>query len=216
MEHPCSPPVPKLDALARDRSVTRSLCARADYVLIGASLLAGAGLAVLLCFPEFVPPAVRPHVDLGGSPWRLALPIAVLPLMLTLISIGAVLNPWRSRRALRWLARLPFPFAHRGYLTALKREPGTNALQLLLVFDHVPGQDDFALLCKRRVPRSKLVWQDDNTVMVRSPPELATTGSYTRGIYNNARLHHWFQAVAAPFLIDLHRKAGLKKVELRT
>ena len=68
----------------------------------------------------------------------------------------------------------------------------------------------------QREPRSKLIWQDEACVMVRSPAELATRGSCARGVYNYAQLHHWFRAVAAPFLIVLHRRAGLKKVELRT
>ncbi|MBS1149771.1 MAG: hypothetical protein H6Q89_1469, partial [Myxococcaceae bacterium] len=33
MDHPCSAPVPTADALARDRSVRRSLSSRHDYLL---------------------------------------------------------------------------------------------------------------------------------------------------------------------------------------
>ncbi len=216
MEHSCSKPVPTADALARDRSVRRSLSSRSDYLLIGFSVLAGAILSAAICVPErvFLPLPIR--VDLGEHALRLALPIAVIPLMVTLVLIGAVLTPWRCNLEQRWLGRLPFPFAHRGYLMALKRESSTHSLQLLLTFDHEPPQRDFEQLCKSRVPRAKLTWQDETCVMVRSPPELVTRGSYARGVYNNAQVHAWFRRVAAPFLIDLHRKAGLKKVEIRT
>ena len=216
MEHSCSSPVPTADALARDRSVRRSLSSRSDYLLIGFSVLAGAVLSAAICVPErvFLPLPIR--VDLGEHALRLALPIAVFPLMVTLVLISAVLTPWRCSREQRWLKGLPFPFAHQGYLMALKRDSSANALQLLLTFDHQPVQKDFEELCRSRVPRSKLIWQDEACVMVRSPAELATRGSYARGVYNNAQLHHWFRGVAAPFLIDLHRRAGLKKVELRT
>jgi hypothetical protein len=214
MEHPCSPPVPGADVLAKDRSVRRSLSSRSDYLLIGASLIGGIGLAAAICVPERVFLPVR--VDLGEHALRLALPIAVFPLMVTLVVIGAVLTPWRCRLEQSWLKSLPFPFAHRGYLMALKRDASAGPLQLLLTFDHEPAQKDFEELCRSRVPRSKLIWQDEACVLVRSPPELETKDSYARGVYNNAKLHHWFRRVAAPFLIDLHRKAGLKKVELRT
>ena len=214
MEHSCSQPVPNTDALARDRSVRRSLSSRSDYLLIGTSVIAGIGLAAAVCVPERVFLPVR--IDLGEHALRLALPLAVLPLMLTLVLIGGVLTPLRCKLERGWLERLPFPFAHRGYLMSLKRESSANSLQLLLTFDHEPPQQDFAALCKSRLPRAKLVWQDEVTVMVASPPELATKDGYSRGVYNNARLHHWFRRVASPFLIDLHRKAGLKKVELRT
>lgn len=216
MEHSCSDPVPTADALIRDRSVRRSLSSRSDYLLIGASVIAGAVLSAAICVPERVALPLPIRVDLGEHALRLALPIAVFPLMLTLVLIGAVLTPWRCNLERQWLKRLPFPFAHRGYLMALKRESSAHALQLLLTFDHEPAQKDFEQLCKSRVPRSKLIWQDEACVLVRSPPDLATKGSYARGVYNNAQLHAWFRRVAAPFLIDLHRKAGLKKVEIRT
>ncbi len=214
MEHGVVPPVPRLDALARDRSVQKSLSSRTDYLLIGASVIAGLVLAAVLCVPQRVFLPVR--VDLGEHALRLALPIAVFPLMVTLVLIGTVLTPWRCRLEQRWLARLPFPFAHRGYLMALKRESSTNALQLLLTFDHEPPHKDFEQMCKSRFPGSKLVWQDEVCVMVQSPAKLMTKDGYTRGVYNNAQLHRWFRQVAAPFLAQLHRKAGLKKVELRT
>lgn len=216
MDHPCSAPVPTADALARDRSVRRSLSSRHDYLLIGASLLTGIGLALAAYLPERVSLPVR--VNLGELALPLALPIAVFPLMLTLIAISAVLTPWRCRLEQQWLKSLPFPFAHRGYLMALKRESSAASLELLLTFDHLPTQSELEQLCKARLPRAKLIWQDDNCVLVRSPPELLTQKSeaYARGVYNNARMHRWFRRVAAPFLIDLHRKAGLKKVELRT
>src|SRR5687768_3035727 len=106
MEHPCSPPVPSLDALARDRSVTRSLAARSDYVLIGASLIFGVAIAVALCAPELLPIALPFHVDLGEHRLPLALPIGVFPLLITLVGIGVVLTPSRKRQSLDWLARL--------------------------------------------------------------------------------------------------------------
>ena len=214
MEHSCSPPVPKVDALARDRSVRRSLSSRGDYLLIGASLLVGISLAAAICFPERLSMPAR--VDLGEYAVRLALPIAMFPVLMTLVLITAVLGPLRCRLEQRWLERLPFPFAHRGYLQVLKRDSSTNALQLLLTFDHEPPQKDFDQMCRSRVPRSKLVWQDEVTVLVASPPELATKDAFSSGAYNNAKLHFWFRRVAAPFLTDLYRRAGLKKVELRT
>lgn len=214
MEHSVSKPLPITDELARDRSVKRSLSSRSDYLLIGTSLIAGIGLAAAICIPERLFLPVR--VDLGEHALRLAVPLAVFPLMVTLVMIGAVLTPMRCKLEQRWLAGLPFPFAHRGYLMVLKRDSSTNALQLLLTFDHQPPQKDFERMCRSRVPGSKLVWQDDVCVMICSPADLVTKDSYARGVYNNARLHRWFRRVAAPFLTDLHRKAGLKRVELRT
>jgi hypothetical protein len=216
MEHLCSDPVPTVDALARDRSVRRSLSSRSDYLLIGASLAMGAVLCAAICMPERIRLPLPVRVDLGKHALRLALPIAVFPLLVMLVGIGAVLTPWRCRLEQQWLRRLPFPFAHRGYLLALKRDSGANPLELLLTFNHPPDQKDFEQLSKSRFPRSKLIWQDEACVLVRSPLDLGPKGSYARGVYNNAPVHAWFRRVAAPFLIDLHRKAGLKKVEIRT
>lgn len=198
----------------RDRAVRRSLSSRTDYLLIGASLLTGLVLAAVLCVPQRVFLPVQ--IDLGEHALRLALPIAMFPLLSTLVLITVVLTPWRLQLERTWLDALPFPFAHRGYLTALKKESSTANLQLLLTFDHEPPQKDFAELCASRVPGAKLVWQDEVTVMLRSPVALETKGSYARGAYNNAKLHRWFRRDAAPFLVDLHKRGGLKKVELRT
>ena len=210
--------MPSTDALTRDRSVRRSLSSRRDYVKIGASILVGIGLAAVLCVPERIPGGlVFPfRINLGDHALRLAAPIAAFPLMVMLLLIGAVLTPLRWKGEQRWLGALPFPFAHRGYLMVLKHESGTNNLQLLLTFDHHPPQQDFEQLSRMRLPGSKLVWQDEACVMVRSPPGLGAKTGYTRAAYNNAELHHWFRRVAAPFLVSLHAKAGLKKVELRS
>lgn len=213
MEHRCTPPVPAKDPAARDRSVRRSLAARADYLLLGLSLAIGVGAALLACFPALVHQPARVH--LGDWTTRLALPIALFPLAFMLVLIGAVLMPLRAASELRWLAGLPFPFAHQGYFAVLKKDPATNGLQLLLTFDHAPKQADVETLCKARFRGSKLVWQDDRCVLVQSP-KLKPASGYARGVYANAPLHRWFRRVAAPFLSDLHRRAGLQKVELRT
>lgn len=214
MEHHCTPPVPSNDPLARDRSVKKSLTSRRDYLLIGSSILGGVALSAAICVPERVFLPFR--VDLGPHALRLALPLAVFPLMVALVLIGTVLTPWRLGLERQWLRKLPFPFAHRGYLTVLKRDPGNNALQLLLTFDHQPPQKDFEQMCRSKVRGSKLVWQDEVCVLVQSPAAATVGGSFSRGTYNNAQLHRWFRKVAAPFLADLHRKAGLKKVEVRS
>lgn len=213
MEHRCTPPVPAKDPAARDRSVRKSLAARGDFVLLGLSLVVGIGAALLACFPALVHQPARVH--LGEWNERLALPIAVFPLAWSLLFISAVLTPLRAAAELRWLAALPFPFAHQGYFTVLKKDPAANGLQLLLTFEHAPKQADVETLCKSRVRGSKLVWQDDRCILVESPKRAAPS-AYARGVYANAPLHRWFRRVAAPFLCDLHRRAGLKKVELRT
>src|SRR5687767_4067072 len=153
MEHHSCPPLPPNDPLARDRSVKRSLSSRSDYLLIGTSLLGGLGLAAAICVPERVFLPVR--VDLGEHALRMAIPLAVFPLMVTLVLISTVLTPWRCKLEQQWLQALPFPFAHRGYLMALKRDSASNALQLLLTFDHEPPQKEFEQMCRSRVPRSK-------------------------------------------------------------
>lgn len=206
--------MPAKDPLTRDRTVRKSLASRRDFLPIGTSLVAGLGAAVLAVAPHLVH---QPHrVNLGDFATRLALPIAVFPLAFTLVLIGVVLTPLRAGAELRWLKALPFPFAHQGYLTVLKKDPGTNGLQLLLTFEKPPVQADVETLCRSKFKGSKLVWQDERCVLVQSPPGLRTTSSYARGVYANAALHRWFRRVAAPFLSDLHRRAGLKKVELRT
>ena len=215
MDYPCSPPAPSNDELARHRVVTRSLAERNDYLLIGMSLLGGGLLCGAICFPHRLGWTVR--VELGEHASLFALPLAVVPLMLTLILISAVLTPWRRGLELAWLAALPFPFAHRGYLTVLRRESGANDLKLLLTFDHEPAPRDVETLCTLALPSSKLIWQDERCVLVRSPPGLETKelrGNFG-GIYTNGKLHRWFRRVAAPFLIKLHQSGGLKKVELR-
>lgn len=200
--------------MARDRAVRRSLAARGDFLLLGFSLVAGAGASLLACFPHLVNQPQRVH--LGDFATRLALPIGLFPLAFTLVVIGVVLTPLRAASELRWLAALPFPFAHQGYFTVLKRDPSTNALQLLLTFHKPPNPADVETLCKAKFRGSKLVWQDERCVLVESPPKLKTRTGYQRGVYANAALHRWFRKTAAPFLSDLYRRAGLKKVELRT
>ena len=215
MENPTSAAVPSTDALARDRVVTLSLAGRSDYLLIGISLLAGLLASARLCFPHrFGWPIDHPF---GKNAMLFALPIAIGPLMLSLLLIGWVLTPWRRGLELRWLAGLPFPFAHRGYLTVLKRELSANQLQLLLTFTHEPRRSDLEELLRMKLPHSKLVWQDERCVMVRSPASLDSKEP-RKGLAtaSNARLHRWFRRVAAPLLTRLHRDGGLKKVELRS
>jgi len=207
MEHPTSPAVPAKDPLARDRIVTRSLAGRTDYLLIGMGLIAGMVLCARLCFPERLGWPI--DLRLGRHATLFALPIAMGPLLVTLILIGWVLTPWRRGLELRWLAALPFPFSHEGYLRVLKRETRDNALELLVTFQHPPAQADAEGLLKPKLPGSKLVWQDAQCVLVRCPatPERRT---------GNAPLHHWFRWVAAPLLGAMHRKKVLKKVEVRS
>lgn len=211
MDHPCSPPVSLNDELTRDRIVTRSLAERGDYLLIGMSLLGGAWLSAVVCFPHRLGWTVR--YELGAHTALFAVAFVVLPLVFVLLMIGAILTPWRRGLELRWLGSLPFPFAHQGYLRVLKRESSANNLQLLLTFDQQPKPEQVKTLCELRLPGSKVVWQDERCVLVQSPRELETKG---RGVSSNARLHRWFRRAAAPFFTTLHRDGGLKKVEVRS
>jgi hypothetical protein len=210
MEHPCTPPVPPGDELARHRVVSRSLADRHDYFLIGASLLFGLGASAAICFPVQV--GLPLQYSLGERPWIFAAPIALGPFMLTAVLIATVLTPWRRGLELEWLAGLPFQFSHRGYLTLLNRESGGNRLELVLSFDHEPVHEDFEALCRRRLPGSKLRWEDGHAVMVASPAALE---GRERRVYTNARLHRWFRRTAGPWLATLHEKAGLLKVNVR-
>ena len=214
MDHRCTDPVRAKDPLARDRAVRRSLSARGDFLLIGLSLIAGVAAVLLACFPMLVHQPQRVH--LGELTTRLALPIGLFPLVFTLLTIGLVLTPMRASSERHWLTRLPFPFAHQGYFTTLRRDPSTNGLQLLLTFHQAPNPADVELLCKAKLRGCKLVWQDERCILVESPPKLRPRTGYRAGLYGNAALHRWFRKVAAPFLGDLYRRAGLKKVEVRT
>jgi len=188
--HPTSEPVTAANPLFSDDAVRMALTrSRADRVVGLALVLVGWAGAAWMQFGK---------VDVQQADVRQG---AVFSLLVgpALLAIGAsfLVKSLRLGRERAWLAALPFPFAHEGYLRALGSASEGGA-ELVLRFASPPEAGVVEALAASFGVRAK--GEEAGTVRVEAPAGQA--------------LHPWFRRRAAPLLVKLRAEHGLDAVEI--
>src|SRR5262249_44827505 len=127
-------------------------------------------------------------------------------------------TPRRARTELAWLATLPFPFAHEGYLEALARHDDRVGFDLVLHFDRAVTTETLAASIEAagldQAPRAR----GATTLVIATPQFESRHESSTRTSsttwYDTSPLHRWFRHRAVPLLSALVRENGLRAVEI--
>jgi hypothetical protein len=165
---------------------------------------------------------VAPSIAAGELPGQLTMTLAFLALAAPVIAAAVfaklVAAPRRARSELAWLATLPFPFAHEGYLAALAQHGDRVGFDLVLHFERAVTTDVLAASIEAagldQAPRAR----GATTFAVATPQFESRHESSTRNTtstwYDTSPLHRWFRDRAVPLLIALSREHGLRSVEI--
>lgn len=121
------------------------------------------------------------------------------------------------RQELAWLANIPFPFAHQGYLRVLSETRDKVGFDLVLHFDRDVATESLAASIEAaaldRTPRPR----GGNVFLVATPQFAArhenTTSTKSRTYYDTGPLHRWFKERGVPLLVSLTAQ-GLVSVEI--
>jgi hypothetical protein len=217
--YPCSPAPPETYPLWRDDTVRSALAPPSVVVLVagGIAVAGGCAMSGWLMFAGAL--GVPPPVAVGGDA-RTAVFLAGL-LVPGMVGVGVevlLLARLRLVRQRRWLAALPFPFAHEGYLRAMAQENDEAFFELVLLFAGPIRLDEIAAVAESHGVGSTPRLQGASTVRLVSPScDARREGSTLHASptsYSNARLHRWFRDHAAPMLAELYRAHGLTGAEV--
>jgi hypothetical protein len=144
---------------------------------------------------------------------------AFVPPVIAILIVALVLDRRRITREARWIAALPFPFAHEGYVEALRRAP--ERVELLVRLARSVERGSLEASWETAGVTGTLFWENPTRARISSPEFAARVeGSgggqnYSMGYSTGGPMHAWFRRLTASLLVDLQRDYGLTAVELK-
>lgn len=190
-----------------------------DLVFVGIVTVLGLASGALLVFAA--PLEIELPSVVAENAWPIGLVSVFVPPALAIMSVTFLFGRGRVTREAQWIAALPFPFAHEGYVEALRRAP--PRIELVVRLARPAERAALEASWEAAGVPGTLFWRNPTTASISSP-EFAThvegfsSGSGMSSAMSSTTggpIHAWFRRLVATGLAELQRDYGLSAVELK-